>query len=77
MGIVPTIDEEAKGDKVEVPWGFDSNFGEAPYLHSGTIETDAKSYMLSVITRFSNMDGLRSTPQNEFSRGISEFIEEG
>ena len=42
MGIVPTIDEEAKGDKVEVPWGFDSNFGEAPYLHSGTIETDAK-----------------------------------
>ena len=33
--------------------------------------------MLNVIATFSNMDGLHSTPQYGFSRGISEFKEIG
>ena len=33
--------------------------------------------MLSIIATFTNRDGLRSTPQYEFSRGISEFKQEG
>ena len=67
VGIVLTIDEEAEGDKVEVPWGLDSNFGKAPYWRNGTIGTDTESYILSVIATFSNMGGLCSTPQYGFS----------
>ena len=76
VGIVPTIDENVEEDKIEVSWGFDSNFGEAPYWRDGTIVTDIEN-MLSVIATFSNMDGLRSTPQYGFSKGISQFKEEG
>ena len=73
VGIVPIIDEEAEEDKVEVPRELDSNFGDAPCWSNGTIANDVESYMLSVIATFSNMDGLHSTPQYRFSRGISKF----
>ena len=76
VGIVPTIDEEAEQNEVKVPQGLDSNFDEAPYWRNETIETDLESYMLSVNATFRNMDGLRSTPQYGFSRGISKFKKE-
>ena len=55
VGIVPTINEEADEDKVEVPCEFDSNFGDAPYWNNGTTATNVESYILSVIATFSNM----------------------
>ena len=75
--IVPTIDEEAEEDKIEVPQELDSDFGDTPYWSNGTIATNVESYMLSAIATFSSMDGLRSTPQYGFSKGIIEFKQEG
>ena len=77
VGIVPTINEEVDEDKVEVPRKLDSDLGDAPYWSNGTIATDVESYMLSVIATFSNIDGLHSIPLYGFSRGISEFVQEG
>ena len=43
VGIVPTIDEEAEEDKVEVPWELDSNFGDALYWSNRTTASDVES----------------------------------
>ena len=66
---------------VNVPfYGLDSDFGDAPYWNNGTITTDNKSCMLSVIATYSNIDGLHGlqlTPQYGFSRRMKEFGEAG
>ena len=63
---------------VNVPYNkLSSDFGDAPYWNNGTIATDGESYMLSAIATYSNMDGLWSTPQYGFNRGISEFGKAG
>ena len=75
MGIEST--DEADKNKVDVPQGLDSDFGVAPYWSNGTIATNAKFYLLSVIATFSNMDGLRFSLQYGFSKGMTEFKQEG
>ena len=76
VGKGPTINENATKNKVDVPQGLDSDLGDTQYWSNGTIANDEESYMLSVVAIYSNMYGLWSTPQYDYSRGMTKFKQE-
>ena len=69
-----TTNENTDVNTVDVPQELESDFGDAPYWTNGT---NLESYMLSVISTYSNMDRFWSTPQYGFSRGMTEFKQKG
>ena len=79
-----TLNAEVDGKSVigentgaKVPfYRLDSDFGDVPYWNNGTIATSAELYMLSIIVKYSNMDGLHGLwfiPQYGFNRRMKEF----
>ena len=76
-------DESVNGESTgaNVPfYRLDLDFEDASYWNNGTVVTSTELYMLSVIATYSNMDGLNglwSTPQYGFSRGMKEFGQVG
>jgi hypothetical protein len=60
-----TVDNDNDGT---IPKELDSDLG--PYW---TLAQSAQAYVLNMISSYSNIEALKSTPQYGFNRGLKEF----